>query len=77
MFSLNGCKVTLADGTKFSRQRVSLDENGLFTAVDRRSGEIKYSTPTLGYTQLAKTRYRVQTESGDILVIKSGCNCGR
>jgi hypothetical protein len=77
MFSLNGCSVTLPNGEKLSRQRVTLDENLLFTSFDRRTGSMRYQQVAESFVEKGKKRYEVWTDEGVILVTKSGCNCGR
>jgi len=77
MFSLNGCSVSLPDGKKLLRQRVTLDENLLLTSFDRRTGNVRYQITAEDFVQKSKRQFEVLTSDGIVLIAKSGCNCGR
>lgn len=77
MFVVNGCMVTLADGEILRRQRAILDESGTFRSFDKRTNKVKFEVNPIGFEQVGRNKWILETVEGQIKVAKSGCGCGR
>jgi hypothetical protein len=77
MLRATSCTVTLADETVLTRQKIWVDESGVFTSKNRRTGEVTYTAETTSVERIGRNSWTIVTTSGDtIKVKKAGCNCG-
>jgi hypothetical protein len=77
MLSLTGCTVVLGTGVTLRRQRVVLGEDGVLRAFDRRTGKPTFEGSVTGFVQVSNKRWEMDSDSGRVVVTKSGCGCGR